>query len=317
MISAIVIEDERYTLEYLKRLIQSTGFIEVSAAFDNPLDVLPDPIRLSAHAAFIDIEMPGIDGITLAERLLEDNPRLQIVFVTAYNQYAVQAFDLNALDYIMKPVNTQRFYKMADRLKKIIETVPSNEQKLTINCFGNFEVMINNNPVKWQRAKAEELFAYLLMNHGKKVHKDTLIEELWPNYEPARALTILQTSVCKLRNIFSPLDGLVTIKYEGSKYCLSILKCECDLFWLENLFGSLSFNNNLYKNVDHACSLLEKGFLSQNGYIWSHVKEAELNGRLIQVISDLISMRQNKNMDISANNFDKLLKRMKNKNFST
>lgn len=86
--------------------------------FQNGADALRESAHIHPQAAFIDIEMPEMDGLTLAEKLLESDPDMKIVFITGWNQYAVAAFELNALDYIMKPVNRVRFEKMAQRLQK-------------------------------------------------------------------------------------------------------------------------------------------------------------------------------------------------------
>lgn len=311
MVNAIIVEDERYTLEYIQGIVRDTGFINVYGVYDNPVEVLEKANAKLVQIAFIDIEMPEMDGLSLAEKLLEQNPAMHIVFITAYSQYAVQAFDLNALDYLMKPINVQRFNKMTEKLKKTIGEELICNKTLSIQCFGNFEVKVNGNPVKWQRAKAEELFAYLLTNRSKKIHKDIIIEELWPEYEPAKALVILQTSICKLRNIFSSLNGLVTISYEGSKYSLNIEDCECDLFWMEKTLDSfLSDDISRYSVMEKACITLEKGLLKQNGYIWSHAREEELYQHINGILRKLMGKCRSEGKREIGLKFGQLVKRL-------
>lgn len=117
MIQTIVVDDEWYSMKEICDMVESTGFMNVQGQYQNGLDALREAAFIHPQAAFIDIEMPEMDGITLAEKLLEADPSIKIVFITGWNQYAVAAFELNALDYIMKPVNKARFDKMAERLQ--------------------------------------------------------------------------------------------------------------------------------------------------------------------------------------------------------
>lgn len=203
MIKAIVVDDEWYNLEEISGLLDETGVITVAGKYLDPMKALEDVTDVSPQAAFIDIEMPEIDGITLAEKLLEKVPSMIVVFISSWNQYAVQAFDLNALDYIMKPIRMDRFNRMIEKVcNEISLKVPIKSTELTIRCFGSLEASIGGSPVKWERAKAEELFAFLLVHQGRYVHKDMIIENLWPMYEYSKALPILQTSVCKIRAVW-------------------------------------------------------------------------------------------------------------------
>src|SRR5690625_347092 len=99
---AIVIDDETLALDYLERQIKKSSSVTVVGKF-NIFDLRKHSSLLKeADIAFLDIEMPEVNGLELAEKLLEMNPTLSIVFVTAFNNYAVEAFELNALDYVLK-----------------------------------------------------------------------------------------------------------------------------------------------------------------------------------------------------------------------
>jgi len=292
MVNVIVVDDEWYTLEEICGLVAKTGWMTVVGRYQNPRQALEGASGLAPQVAFIDVEMPEMDGITLAEKLLETNPSLIVAFITAWDQYAVQAFDLNALDYVMKPIKLERFERMIEKIRGVISLnrpVPS--PVLKIQCFGQLEIRIGDVPVKWERAKAQELFAYLVMNHNRYVHKDTIIEDLWPEYEYARALPILQTSICKIRHVFSALKGEVALDYAASKYCLSIHSAECDYFEVERaLTGYRKGEQMTYAAVKKASQIIHQGFLTQQGYLWSLEKDEELRktftGVLKQIVSD-------------------------------
>ncbi|SHH25150.1 response regulator [Desulfosporosinus lacus] len=292
MIKAIVVDDEWYNLEEISGLVEKSGFMRVENKYQNPLKALEEVADISPQVAFIDVEMPEMDGITLAEKLLEKNPSMKVAFITAWDQYAVQAFDLNASDYVMKPIKLERFEQMIGKIRhEILLKAPLQSLALRIKCFDQLETSIGGIPVKWERAKAEELFAYLLMKHDSYVHKDTIIQDLWPGYEYAKALPILQTSICKIRNIFSKLKQEIMLNYSGNKYCLTITNAECDYFQLEQALSDFRLGDKAtHANVEKACVLFGRGFLIQQGYLWSMEKDEELRKQLASVLNEIISV---------------------------
>src|SRR5690625_3250858 len=111
----ILVDDEPLALELLELQIKKIKNAEIVKFTHLDIDKHVDVIK-DADLVFLDIEMPGENGLELAGHILEVNPSLEIVFITAFNEYAVQAFELNALDYIMKPVQLERLEKTFERL---------------------------------------------------------------------------------------------------------------------------------------------------------------------------------------------------------
>ncbi len=288
-INTIVLDDEWYNLEEICTLTEQTGLLQVVGRYQNPLVALEEVRALRPQVAFVDIEMPEMDGITLSERLLEIDPGMQIVFITSFNQYAVQAFDINALDYVMKPIREVRFARMVEKLRGYFaEKGHLSETGLTVRCFDRLEAFIGGVPVKWERAKAEELFAYLLLHHNSYIHKDTLIEELWPEYSTEKALPILQTAVCKIRSVLSPLGEKVSLTYSASKYRLYLPEARCDYFETEAALSA--FRPNIpatFTAIERACSQYGGGLLAHEGYVWSVQRDANLRVRLIEVLRQI------------------------------
>ncbi len=108
--------------------------------------------------------MPGINGIQLAKNLKKINPLIKIVFVTAYNKYALQAFKIHAHGYVTKPVSEAKIKEKVDELQNIAPL--QSNKKLQNKCFGNFEVFYNGEPVKFSYKKSKEVFAYLIDREG-------------------------------------------------------------------------------------------------------------------------------------------------------
>ncbi|WP_219835401.1 response regulator transcription factor [Paenibacillus sp. R14(2021)] len=118
MLKAIIVDDEALPMKYLKKLLSETGQIEMCHTFMNPLDACDFVKSNLVDLAFLDIAMPEIDGMRLSGLLMDIDDTIDVVFVTAYDHYAVQAFEMGAVDYVLKPVSAQRLAKTLDKIKK-------------------------------------------------------------------------------------------------------------------------------------------------------------------------------------------------------
>ncbi|HHV65535.1 MAG TPA: response regulator [Peptococcaceae bacterium] len=118
MIKAILIDDEEMALEELKYALKGFAQIRVQQAYSDPLSALKELAAYQPDVVFLDIEMPEINGFVVAEEILTKKPDTYIVFVTAYDEYAIKAFEANALDYILKPVAKKRLSQTIDKIEK-------------------------------------------------------------------------------------------------------------------------------------------------------------------------------------------------------
>ncbi|MEA5038619.1 MAG: response regulator [Clostridiaceae bacterium] len=200
MISTILIDDERPALRELEYLLCGAGNIDVTGMYSDPRKGIEAVAELKPQVVFLDISMPQLSGIDAASMILDRYPETHIVFVTAYDQYAVEAFELYALDYILKPVTKERLEKTLKRLREKTERGNSREKRLQIQCLGRFQIgWDDGEPIKWRSEKTEELFAFLLHNRGKIVSRDEIIEAVWPDAAPERAAHQLHSAVYYIR----------------------------------------------------------------------------------------------------------------------
>lgn len=116
-IKAVIVEDEYLSLEELKYIIENNSNIEVIETFDNGIDVLNFINKNKVDVVFLDINIPGLNGMELTRTLKNFNVKPKIVFITAYKKYAVEAFELEVFDYITKPYLEERILQTLDRLK--------------------------------------------------------------------------------------------------------------------------------------------------------------------------------------------------------
>lgn len=117
MIKAIVIDDELYAREELIELLRETRQIQVIKQASNAIEGLQLINQCKPDVVFLDIQMPQVTGIELLS-MLDPETMPKVVFVTAYDQFAIKAFEDNAFDYLLKPVDPERLRKTIDRLSK-------------------------------------------------------------------------------------------------------------------------------------------------------------------------------------------------------
>jgi len=128
-ISALIIDDEQLAREELKYLLDQLGGVDVVAQGTNGIEAVALIEEHRPDLVFLDVQMPGLDGFAVIQRLMDRNqskanadqeiePLPQIVFATAYDQYAVRAFDVNAVDYLLKPFDRTRVQQAVERVKR-------------------------------------------------------------------------------------------------------------------------------------------------------------------------------------------------------
>lgn len=237
MITALLADDEEHALSLLELLLHQTGEVKVIGRCGNGIDAIAQIARLKPDVAFLDIEMPGMNGLEVAERLGSTTSDTQVVFVTAYDRYAVSAFENDALDYLLKPLEVDRLNRTVGRVKRAVarrksEALDSADAgkaaadkppaELQVQLLGEIQVSVEGRGrLKWRTSKEKELFAYLAVHYGSRIHRDVLLDELWPDEHYQKAKVYLHTCVSYLRRDFRQLGMEEAVIYEDEKYSLA------------------------------------------------------------------------------------------------
>lgn len=116
MIKVFLVEDETYVREEIRFLLEKYEQLEIIGEADNSFDAICSIQSLRPDVVFLDIKLDEVGGITLGKKIAEINPDIKLVFVTAYEHFAVEGFELNAVDYVLKPFSEERLAKTVERL---------------------------------------------------------------------------------------------------------------------------------------------------------------------------------------------------------
>lgn len=297
----IIVDDERRILQDLEDMIQVYEDFQVVGTYINPLHALNEITITKPDCAFLDIEMPGISGIDLAERLLEQDPALDIVFITAFNHYATQAFEVNAMDYVLKPVHPVRFEKTIEKLiKNKRKPIISDVKEIKIRSLGYFDVLIDGIPIKWSRSKARELLAYLLHYEGTKRTKYVICEDLWPDYEPKKVLAYLQTAMCSLRKSLGTIGcEHIRIEFSDESYALYLGKVTWDVREFKRLYEGVKGEKG-EGAAKEAITLYLGDYLESEDWSWSQFYRESIARRYEQLLKYLAEQRFEKGVYTEA-----------------
>lgn len=230
----IAADDEPLALKNLTKAIREARPEAKLVAFTEPEEVLTYAEEHPVDVAFLDVEMGTMTGIEVGKRLKLKNPQINLIFVTAYDKYMAQAIALRMSGYVEKPATREKILIELEDLKHPV--VVQKEGTLTVRCFGNFEVFVNGKVLEFEKAKAKEMFAYLVDRRGSSVTTGELRSVLWND-----AVTDVNT-----RSYLSKAkkDLVTTLKKVGmedvfvesrGKYFIDTSKITCDYYnYLEN-----------------------------------------------------------------------------------
>ncbi len=267
---AVIVDDEYYALEGLRMELEDIGGIEVAGMYDDGQTLLEDVNKISPDIIFLDIEMPKMHGFELLEKLLEKGITPSIIFVTAYSHYAVKAFEINAVDYIVKPVMRNRLLKALERIKPEIKH--ANKHKIQINCFRHFSIMANGKEINsgWRTRKAEELIAYLLCEKGRFVSKEKIAEALWPELDGEKSVSNLYLAYYYIKKQENSMGVKIPIESERGKMRIRLEAVDCDMVSFDGLVEASSDINspNRIALMEKAVGLYQGTLLEAGYYSW-------------------------------------------------
>jgi two-component SAPR family response regulator len=221
----IAVDDEELMLRALVKAISASPDIKEVVKFSNCEEALGYVREHPIDVAFLDINMRGMGGISLAEKILALRPNSKIVFCTGYEEYAIPAFKIHASGYLMKPISAEDVQGEIDNIKG----VRKKEKLLEVKCFGNFEVFVKGEKLSFKRSKTKELFAFLVDRRGASMTAKQICAVLFPDdTDDVKNTTYLRQLIMDLKNTLKMVGADAVFCHETPSYRIdtSLIKCD-------------------------------------------------------------------------------------------
>ena len=254
---AIAVDDERPMLQALAEAVSASPDIRQLHTFSSCSAALEWLECNAADVAFLDISMRGMGGLALAERIGQLQPACKIVFCTGYEQYALDAIQLRCSGYLIKPITAQAVQNELDHIKK----QPVGDKKLTVKCFGSFEVLCQGRTLTFKRKKAKELLAVLVDRNGAGMTGKQICAILWPeDSDDAKNMDYFRHLVQDLRNTLDAAGASDVLCCEQYQYRIDPAQINCDYhnylqYGVPAFFGEYMTQ---YSWAEDTCGLLRK-----------------------------------------------------------
>jgi two-component SAPR family response regulator len=275
MFTAIIVDDEKPILRLMEKTLSKNINYNVIGGYTSSKEALENILKLNPNVVFLDIEMPGISGIELAKQILDFNEDIQIIFVTAYENYAIDAFKVNAVDYILKPITQEEINRVTLKLKKkhgLQVNINEQDNSAYVICFGNIIMKNSKNKmeVKWSTSKTKELFAYFIYKNGQGIDKWELCEVLWPERDKKKTEHNLHNTIYRLKNSIKEAGIVNCINYKHGYYFIDFSKFECDLFEFHKFIREgVKINQQNVDLFEKKLSLYTAELFGCESYNWS------------------------------------------------
>lgn len=309
MWKAILIDDEEIALDVMSIMLDEVGGVEVVGRYQLVADALEQCGVLQPDLIFLDIEMPGVSGLEAAEALTASCPNAKIIFVTAHDHYAIDAYDTDAIGYLLKPVVKNKLAKVLLKYENVyakhksthnrgdgvevseliaasseVGPVAPKEDKpvLFLKVLGSMELYApSGRLMTWRTKKTKELFAFLWHHRGQPVYKYVILEYLWPNDTADRGHKLLHTSLYYLRSMFKSegYDGFV--KYGDDRYWIDPSAVHSDLKVLLDGLGHIEAGT-VTKNI---LQLYNGDYLEMEYYDWANAYRVELRSTMLSAMT--------------------------------
>jgi len=296
MVKAIVVDDEPLALHHLAEEIERLSQLEVIGKYRNPKVAIEAIYREHPEVVFLDIEMPEMSGITMAEQIAERLPDVKIVFVTVHDEFAIRAFEISVLDYVLKPLREERLIKTLERLQQSVLTKKSTkplQATIMIHCFRclQFE-KVGKLPatVRWKTVKSHELFCYLLYKRGQPVRKTSLLEDLWPEIDWQRGVTQLYTAIYQIRKVLREEEIPIELKNVEEGYLLELNGSTIDTREWEDALNNLpQVTSETLEQHIRVFSIYRGDYLGDYEYMWAEGEKKRLQEKWVQHADTIVS----------------------------
>lgn len=260
----IVVDDEKLMLSSFLRASRDIPDLEIAGTFQNPGDALHFAEKNAVELAFLDVKMPGMNGIELAKKLQEVRPDILIVFVSAYDEYIRASNQIGGDYYIVKPYKDSTLKLVMEKIRLLAQR---QKKHIYIRTFGTFSVLKDGVPVRLT-GKAKEILALVVTRRGKEISNQEIYRTLWEDRDCTNdSMTVYYNALHRLKTALTKagISDLLLSTTRGQMADTALF--DCDYYdWLDK--GEDSKEN------------FEGEFLSE--YSWSEYLTGSLYEKLFE-----------------------------------
>jgi len=290
-LKVVLIDDEQNALNYLIELLSRYDDLEIIGTYLNPTLGIEKILHEDVNLVFLDINMPSYLGIDVATEIKKKKPDIFIVFVTAYESYALDAFRVDAVDYLMKPVTEEQLEETMTRINKLLGNEVL-EPKLNIRMLQQVQFIVPGNkptPIHFKMTKVQHLFLYLLHNRARLVRKEYLLEMLWGELEEKNAFSQLYNAIYIMRKELDPYKKHIEITTFSDSYRLDLTNAVVDVDEFEFAILTLPIiDEQTYTMHQQIVDIYTGNFLTEYDYLWVENERYRLQTLWVGIALDLL-----------------------------
>lgn len=226
----IVVDDEELALQQFRMEAETLPGVVIAGSFMQPEEALEYIEEHTVEAAFLDIEMPGMNGIELAEKMRKISPKLVIIFITGYEQYTLDAFRVKADYYMLKPYDRKDIMEIMERARLLSKR---QRKRVFFQTFGRFDLFVDGQAVHFSNVKAKELLALCVDRQGGSVTLSEAVDKLWEDraYDD-RVKNLYRKAVMYLRQLLKEHGVEEVFKSNRGACNIDPSKADCDYYQL-------------------------------------------------------------------------------------
>ncbi len=267
-----VIDDDAAARYIAEKMLSKIPEVRTVKTFSNSRDAEEYILSNSVDVILVDIVIQEENGIQVAKRFRSLYPEMIIIFMTSHPEYALEAFDLYALDYMVKPLSAERLHVTLERAKAYIHSSMSSQATLFVYALGGCNVKDSSGKLlKFYSSKSEELFFYLLYHQGKIVSKWKIIDDVFPDLASINAEGYLTTTVYKLRKALKSNKGEDIVIQSNGGYFIDSSRIYVDYADMQSRISGIDhWGKDFLQDGLEAEQLFQGELYGDKDYSWSY-----------------------------------------------
>ena len=234
MLNYLIVDDEPFICEdlayELERLLPADSHLLIAY---NAMEAIEIAEKNPIYVAFLDVDMPGMNGLELAKVIEEKNLARNIIFVTGYPDYSLEAWNTQASGFLVKPVQSQKLELCLQKLRNPMtsDAAEAAADRLSFHCFGIFDVTFQGKPLHFKRKKSKEFLAYLVDRKGVRVTTGDLRVALWTEEEDTEEkAAYVRVLASDIRTALAHVGQEQVLIHDKDYYGLDVTKVSCDYY---------------------------------------------------------------------------------------